>query len=333
MQLAQARQDQSSIYPRLKLGGPQSEEASAMSSPQHHVRGCQDLNSADGLVDPASIPVLASRDVTERNHFHQELPSPPLNDDGLYVHARARGRDRDDYTSYLYSQKHWGPSEDARPEILFQLHKADYQDPLYEPQDWICPWTGTTVLDHDTLRNYKAYRDIPSQLSSHVEPWLMVAIDRTDSRIGLKDFMIRIRPASGSRLVTNEDLPEKSKSNFKNRFQVARGRYRTRHGLTSWENRQGTKQIAAEIESRLTAKQLADNTVRGLPPLDPWQVDRFKVLVKEMKSLCLNVEVLSSDGQIVELRDSEDDYRASEEFGIDLSRRPGADHFSALDDI
>ena len=52
-----------------------------------------------------------------------------------------------------------------------------------------------------------------------------------------------------------------------------------------------------------------------------------------MKSLCLNVEVLSSDGQVVELRDSEDDYRSAEELGIDLSRRPGADHFSALDEV
>ena len=46
-----------------------------------------------------------------------------------------------------------------------------------------------------------------------------------------------------------------------------------------------------------------------------------------------SVEVLSSDGQVVELRDSEDDFRASEEFGIDLSRRPGSDSFAALDEV
>jgi len=73
--------------------------------------------------------------------------------------------------------------------------------------------------------------------------------------------------------------------------------------------------------------------VKGENIPEPGIPESFKVLVKEMKSLCLNIEVLSSDGQIVELRDSEDDYRASEEFGIDLSRRPGADHFSALDEI
>ena len=43
-----------------------------------------------------------------------------------------------------------------------------------------------------------------------------------------------------------------------------------------------------------------------------------------MKSLCLNVEVLSADGTAVELRDFDDDSRrTSDDFGIDLSRRPG----------
>jgi DNA-directed RNA polymerase subunit beta len=66
--------------------------------------------------------------------------------------------------------------------------------------------------------------------------------------------------------------------------------------------------------------------VKGENIPEPGIPESFKVLVKEMKSLCLNVEVLSSDGTEVELRDSdEDSYRASDEFGIDLSRRPGAD--------
>ncbi len=50
--------------------------------------------------------------------------------------------------------------------------------------------------------------------------------------------------------------------------------------------------------------------------------ESFKVLIKEMQSLCLNVEVLSQDGSSIVLRDSEDDvFRAAEELGIDLSRR------------
>ena len=73
--------------------------------------------------------------------------------------------------------------------------------------------------------------------------------------------------------------------------------------------------------------------VKGENIPEPGIPESFKVLVKEMKSLCLNVEVLSSDGTVVELRDSEDDFRASEEFGIDLSRRPGADSFHSVDEV
>ena len=41
-----------------------------------------------------------------------------------------------------------------------------------------------------------------------------------------------------------------------------------------------------------------------------------------MQSLGLNVEVLSSDGTSIEMKDSDDDvFRAAEELGIDLSRR------------
>ncbi|CAI9406364.1 MULTISPECIES: DNA-directed RNA polymerase subunit beta [Aestuariimicrobium] len=73
--------------------------------------------------------------------------------------------------------------------------------------------------------------------------------------------------------------------------------------------------------------------VKGENIPEPGIPESFKVLVKEMKSLCLNVEVLSSDGTVVELRDSEDDYRGAEDFGIDLSRRPGADSFALVDEV
>ncbi len=44
-----------------------------------------------------------------------------------------------------------------------------------------------------------------------------------------------------------------------------------------------------------------------------------------MQSLCLNVEVLSSDGMSIEMRDTDEDvFRAAEELGIDLSRRERA---------
>jgi len=60
--------------------------------------------------------------------------------------------------------------------------------------------------------------------------------------------------------------------------------------------------------------------------------ESFKVLLKEMQSLCLNVEVLSSDGVSIDMRENDDEvYRAAEELGIDLSRRPNA--ASSVDEI
>ncbi|MCD9153973.1 DNA-directed RNA polymerase subunit beta [Aeromicrobium duanguangcaii] len=62
--------------------------------------------------------------------------------------------------------------------------------------------------------------------------------------------------------------------------------------------------------------------VKGENVPEPGIPESFKVLVKEMQSLCLNVEVLSADGSAVEMKDSEEEFfRAAEELGIDLSRR------------
>ena len=62
--------------------------------------------------------------------------------------------------------------------------------------------------------------------------------------------------------------------------------------------------------------------VKGENIPEPGIPESFKVLVKEMQALCLNVEVLSSDGMAVEMRDSEEDvFRAAEELGIDLTRQ------------
>ncbi|WP_433441032.1 DNA-directed RNA polymerase subunit beta [Nonomuraea sp. CA-141351] len=63
--------------------------------------------------------------------------------------------------------------------------------------------------------------------------------------------------------------------------------------------------------------------VKGENIPEPGIPESFKVLIKEMQSLCLNVEVLSSDGMSIEMRDTDEDvFRAAEELGIDLSRRP-----------
>ncbi len=60
--------------------------------------------------------------------------------------------------------------------------------------------------------------------------------------------------------------------------------------------------------------------VKGENIPEPGIPESFKVLVKEMQSLCLNVEMLSA-GEEVELRElDEDAFRTAESLGIDISR-------------
>jgi DNA-directed RNA polymerase subunit beta len=62
--------------------------------------------------------------------------------------------------------------------------------------------------------------------------------------------------------------------------------------------------------------------VKGENIPEPGIPESFKVLIKEMQSLCLNVEVLSSTGEEIEMKEIDEDiFRTAEELGIDLSRR------------
>ncbi|MGH3826466.1 MAG: DNA-directed RNA polymerase subunit beta, partial [Pseudonocardiaceae bacterium] len=62
--------------------------------------------------------------------------------------------------------------------------------------------------------------------------------------------------------------------------------------------------------------------VKGENIPEPGIPESFKVLLKELQSLCLNVEVLSSDGAAIEMRDSDDEdlERAAANLGINLAR-------------
>ena len=64
-----------------------------------------------------------------------------------------------------------------------------------------------------------------------------------------------------------------------------------------------------------------ESIVKGDNIPEPGVPESFKVLMKEMQALCINVEVLTKDGQEIEMRDLDDEvFRAAEELGIDISR-------------
>ena len=61
--------------------------------------------------------------------------------------------------------------------------------------------------------------------------------------------------------------------------------------------------------------------VKGENVPDPGIPESFKVLIKEMQSLCINVEVLSAQGEHIEMRElDEESLRTVEALGIDLQR-------------
>ena len=91
--------------------------------------------------------------------------------------------------------------------------------------------------------------------------------------------------------------------------------------------------VAYALQELLTIKsddivgrvKVYEAIVKGENIPEPGIPESFKVLIKEMQSLCLNVVVSSADGSQVELKDTDEDFfRAAEELGIDLSRREPA---------
>ncbi|MCY4457559.1 MAG: DNA-directed RNA polymerase subunit beta [Acidimicrobiaceae bacterium] len=61
--------------------------------------------------------------------------------------------------------------------------------------------------------------------------------------------------------------------------------------------------------------------VKGENIPEPGIPESFKVLIKEMQALCINVEVLSREGQEIEMQElDEETFRTVEELGIDLQR-------------
>jgi DNA-directed RNA polymerase subunit beta len=60
--------------------------------------------------------------------------------------------------------------------------------------------------------------------------------------------------------------------------------------------------------------------VKGENIPEPGIPESFKVLVKEMQSLCLDVEILTEGGEEIELKEEDDDvFKTAEELGLDLS--------------
>lgn len=64
--------------------------------------------------------------------------------------------------------------------------------------------------------------------------------------------------------------------------------------------------------------------IKGEDIPEPGIPGSLRVLIQEMRSLCLSVEALDAVGNVIDLRDQEEDFNAREDLGITLKARPNA---------
>ena len=190
---------------------------------------------------------------------------------GQYTYPRERGLDRYDVTSFLESQKNWGPVRDANwAEILYVFEKGKHhKDPTYQLANW--GFHGKIVIaGHDKLPMLR-FRDIPDTLSSALHGRDMEAMKRTDPRITQRDFMARMplrhTTHAGSR------MNAQSLSSIGMRMT----RFRQQHGMLSWIEREGSQTIRSALWERLPRENQMANTIRGLiPPTEAEQRETRK---------------------------------------------------------
>ncbi|HEY7071258.1 MAG TPA: DNA-directed RNA polymerase subunit beta [Acidimicrobiales bacterium] len=91
--------------------------------------------------------------------------------------------------------------------------------------------------------------------------------------------------------------------------------------------------LTVKSDDVLGLVKLDEAIVKGENTPEPGIPESFKVLIKEMQALGLDIEVLAPTGERVELRGGDDDiFRAAESLGIDLTRPergPDDDHREA----
>jgi DNA-directed RNA polymerase subunit beta len=79
--------------------------------------------------------------------------------------------------------------------------------------------------------------------------------------------------------------------------------------------------LTIKSDDTLGRVKVYEAIVKGENIPEPGIPESFKVLIKEMQALCLNVEVLSEEGDEIQMRELDEEFfRAAEELGIDLSR-------------
>lgn len=179
-------------------------------------------------------------------------------------HARERGIAANDVTSFLPSQKEWGPDRDTdwpkiENNVLHRFERDNYPIQEYKPTVWYNE--GRVILDADnhSILNYKV---LPATLSSELSGRDMESMKRLDLRISHKDFRARmprtiLKKSDGNGLV---ERPLYSLSAIGMRT----NRFRKENGLISWTEREGTNSIRSYTMKRMPQANITANSTQGM---------------------------------------------------------------------
>lgn len=179
-------------------------------------------------------------------------------------HPRERGIAANDITSYLPSQKEWGPDRDldwpkVENNVLHRFERKDYQIPAYNPDVWYD--AGRIVLDMDNHPILK-YKVIPATLSSEFSGRDMEAIKRLDLRISSKDFRARM---PSTILTKDRNKPQQKKPLYTlSALSMRTSRFRDENGLISWTKREGSGNVRQYRLDRMSDANIAANSTQGM---------------------------------------------------------------------
>ena len=175
-----------------------------------------------------------------------QLPPNVLSFENLLIfsdHPRERGIAANDVTSFLPSQKAWGPDRDLhwpniKDNVLHRFERKGYPIPDYQPEVWY--YEGKVVLDSDNhaILNYEV---LPATLSSELSGRDIEAIKRLDLRIGRKDFRARM---PSTIFTKDKNKPQSTKPlHTLSAIGMRTTRFRKENGLISWTEREGGDNI------------------------------------------------------------------------------------------
>jgi len=194
--------------------------------------------------------------------YHNDLRGELINEAaraGQYDFAREQGIGLTDITSFLPSQRIWGPDRANWPEILFHPKPNTTKDVGQTLPLWYRG--GRLLLDHDNHPMREFAGILPTTFSSQAEGWLIEATNRCDNSIHLQD----IRGRMPKDIVVVRKGVQVTEQLFTLRTISQRtGRFRRSAGLVARHVRGGSDEINAGLERLLPAECIEKNSTRDL---------------------------------------------------------------------